>query len=217
MAALKILVPIVVFLSALAAAQQQPQVRVNYLNVCAPAAAEQKEIGGALARIARRPAFAADFEVARGRSALADSAVSRWVRIRREFRPDSPFTNVQYSFSVDEQNATETLVFRLREAKDVMQVSVEQSAATARPEEALAAAASVTRIRLERFGKSSVALARCGDSDQSAYEPLFRSASEVLAAYRTALDVRRTVPGDLARIEGSTTAKSPGTAKKLSH
>jgi hypothetical protein len=42
------------------------------------------------------------------------------------------------------------------------------------------------RLRLERFGKPSVALARCQDSamgpapKQSGYEPLFRSASEVL-------------------------------------
>jgi hypothetical protein len=63
-----------------------------------------------------------------------------------------------------------------------------------------------SRVRLERFGKSSVALARCPGSengpppDQSVYEPLFRSASEVLANYRSLLGVRHTVPAELAQI-----------------
>jgi hypothetical protein len=63
-----------------------------------------------------------------------------------------------------------------------------------------------SRIRLERFGRSSVALARCSVAeggpapDQSAYEPLFRSASEVLANYRQLLGVRRTVPEELVKV-----------------
>ena len=36
--------------------------------------------------------------------------------------------------------------------------------------------------------------------DQSAYEPLFRSASEVLANYRHVLEARRLIPEELARI-----------------
>ena len=34
-----------------AAASQQPQVKVNMLNVCTPSAEEQKEIAAALAKI----------------------------------------------------------------------------------------------------------------------------------------------------------------------
>ncbi len=64
----------------------------------------------------------------------------------------------------------------------------------------------VSHLRLERFGKSSVALTRCSATaagpapDQSAYEPLFRSASEVLANYRGLLGVKNIVPQELAKI-----------------
>jgi hypothetical protein len=74
-------------------------------------------------------------------------------------------------------------------------------------------------VRLERFGKSSIALARCSGSengpppDQSAYEPLFRSASEVLANYRSLLSVRRTVPAELAQIPGGKETAKPKSAK----
>jgi hypothetical protein len=80
----------------------------------------------------------------------------------------------------------------------------------------VAANTPASRIRLERFGKSSVALARCAGADngappdQSAYEPLFRSASEVLADYRRQLGVRRTVPAELAQIPSA----APTTATK---
>ena len=55
------------------AASPQPQVRVNYLNVCSPSAEEQRQIAGALERISAHPKFAVDFEVARGRSTLSGS------------------------------------------------------------------------------------------------------------------------------------------------
>jgi len=75
--------------------------------------------------------------------------------------------------------------------KELIQVALEDSAsAVSSPETMLIANTPASRIRLERFGKSSVALARCSASggpapDQSAYEPLFRNASEVLANYRS--------------------------------
>lgn len=198
----------VVLISMAAAAQQQPQVRVNFLNVCAPSDAEQKDIASALARIPRRPVFAADFEIARGRSTAVDLPASRWVRIRYEFPASSPYLNVQYSFSIDEKAAVETLVFRLREPKDLMQVSIENSALGATPESLLGANASAGRVKLEYFGKASVALARCENADQSAYQPLFRTASEIMNIYRTSLHVRRTVPADLARTERPAPSRS---------
>ncbi len=197
---MKILCAILCLLAPSLGAAQQPPIRVNVLNVCTPAEAEQKEIATALARIPRKPAFSADFEVARGRSTPSDAPVSRWVRIRREFRSESPFLNVQYTFSADQTGAVETLVFRVRDPKDVMQIAIEASGSGPSPASRLAAAAVAGRIRLERFGKSSVALARCPQADQSAYEPLFRTASEVLNGYRSALNVQRTVPADLARV-----------------
>ncbi len=51
--------------------------------------------------------------------------------------------------------------------------------------------------------------------DQSAYEPLFRSASEVLANYRSLLGVKKIVPEELAKISGaSKPASKPKTAAK---
>ena len=208
---MRILGTFALLLAAVAAAQQPPapQVRVNVLNVCTPGTAEQQEIAAALARIPSRPAFTPDFEVARGRSTAPDAPSSRWVRMRHEFPESSPFATVQYSFSVDERNSVvETLVWRLRQDKNLMQVSLERSAEGETPGAALAAAPTVTRIRLEHFGKASVALARCPGADQAAYEALFRAASDLLGRYRTALDVRRTVTADLARIgAASSTSK----------
>ena len=78
---------------------QQPKVKVNVLNVCAPSSDEQKELSSALAKIPGKPVFATDYEVSRGHSTLDPStpipgmeslppgAVSAadWVRVRREF------------------------------------------------------------------------------------------------------------------------------------
>jgi len=204
----------------------QPQVKVNLLNVCTPSAEEQKEIAAALARVPRQPLFADDFEISHGRSTLDTppnflqpaqnakmsdaSSVANYVRIRREFAVQAMFSSVQYSFSNDGQNMVETLVLHVRDPKDLIQVSMEDSASAIGSAESMVSANTpANRIRLERFGKSSIALARCSAAengpapDQSAYEPLFRSASEVLANYRKLLQVRRTVPAELAQIPGS--------------
>jgi hypothetical protein len=210
----------------------QPQVKVNMLNVCTPSADEQKEIAAALARIPKQPLFGSDFEVSRGRSTLEDMpgilqpgqeghvagepSVARYVRIRREFSVQALFASVQYSFSNDGQNMIETLVLHVRDPKDLIQVSIEDSASSVTSAEAMLRANNpASRVRLERFGKSSVALARCTATeggpppDQSAYEPLFRSASDVLANYRGLLGVRTMVPQELARISGVSQQKTP--------
>jgi hypothetical protein len=227
------------FLAAPVIAQQasdqtaaQPQVKVNVLNVCTPSLDEQKEIASALARIPRKPLFSADFEVSRGRSTLAEApnflqagagtqvsdepSVASYVRIRREFSVQAMFSSVQYSFSNDGQNMVETLVLHVRDPKDLIQVSLEDSASAIGSAQAmLAANTPVNRVRLERFGKSSVALARCTGSengpapDQTAYEPLFRSASDVLNDYRTLLGVRRMVPEELAKVSASANTRPP--------
>jgi hypothetical protein len=213
----------------------QPQVKVNVLNVCTPSAEEQKEIASALARVPKQPLFGSDFEVSRGRSTLTDMpnflqpgqgthiagepSVASYVRVRREFSVQALFASVQYSFSNDGQNMIETLVMHVRDPKDLMLLSLEDSASSvSSPEVMLAANTPVSRIRLERFGKSSVALARCAASesgatiDQSAYEPLFRSASEVLVNYRGLLGVRRTVPEELAKVEPGVKPSNPKSA-----
>jgi hypothetical protein len=191
-----------------------PQVRVNYLNVCTPSDAEKAEILSALDHLPAMPRFGSDFEIARGRSTSPEDAVaagpgakmsgppavSRWVRIRKEFTDASPYLNVQYSFSVASDTAEEALVFRVREPKDVMQVSLSNSAALlANPAQAVTAQTPVDRIRLERFGRSSLVLARCKNADQSAYEPLFQKASEVFNRYREQLGARSIVAQDLPK------------------
>ena len=205
------------------ASSTQPQVKVNLLNVCTPSAEEQKEIAAALARVPKQPLFASDFEISHGVSTLTDApnflqpgqstqvsgepSVARYVRIRREFAVQAMFSSVQYSFSNDGQNMVETLVLHVRDPKDLIQVSMEDSAsAIGSVATMLAANTPASRIRLERFGKSSVALARCLASesgsapDQTAYEPQFRGASDVLANYRRLLGVRHTVLAELAQI-----------------
>src|SRR3954469_4940893 len=208
----------------------KPQVKVNVLNVCSPSAAEQQEISTALARIPKRPSFSPDFEVDRGRSVLdpnanpitgmangpaapassLQQAFAEFVRIRRDFPNGETFSTAQYSFSRDKQEMVETLVFRLREAKDLLEISIESTASSVTTAAAmLTAATPAERIKLERFGKSSVVLARCSGSnggpapDQSAYESLFASASSILSDYRGVLDARKLIPAELARIGGS--------------
>jgi hypothetical protein len=220
-------------------AAQQPQVKVNMLNVCTPSADEQKEISSALARIPKQPSFAPDFEVDRGRSTLDETpdflktasntqvsgepSIASWVRIRREFPTQTPFSTVQYSFSVDAKNMSETLTFRLRDPKDLLQVSIEDSAsAVTPPATMLATNTPASRIRLERFGKSSIVLARCSGveggpaPDQSAYEPLFQSATGIVTSYRGLLGARHTIPDELARVAAVSGghAKPSGTVAK---
>jgi hypothetical protein len=103
----------------------------------------------------------------------------------------------------------------VRDPKDLMELSIEDSASSVPSAEAmLTANTPASRIRLERFGKSSIALARCSGNeggpppDQSAYEPLFQSASDVLQNYRHLLGVRTLVPQELARISGVSKPKA---------
>jgi hypothetical protein len=232
----KILILVIAMaIAAAVSAQQQPPVKVNVINVCAPAADEQKELSSALAKVPGKPAFSKDYEVSRGHSTLDPSipipgmqplppgAVSAadWVRVRREFPDTTLFSNVQYSFSVDAKNMVETLVLRVRDPKDMMQISIEDSAsAVASATAMLSTSTPVSRVKLERFGKPSVALARCSGAegtpatDQSAYEPIFHAASSIMERYRDALGARKMIPQELARLGvGTATKQAAGTKK----
>ncbi len=222
-------------LAAALASAQQPPVKVNVLNVCSPSPENQKELSAVLARLPAKPLFATDYEISRGRSTLDQStaipgmqplpagakSTAKWVRMRRDFPESSPFSNVQYSFSVDEANMVETLVLRVRDPKDVMEVSIEDSASAVTSAAAmLASNTPVSRIKVERFGKSSVVLARCSGGagnpapDQSAYEPVFHSASAVMNRYRDLLGARRMIPQELARLGAGKAAKPAAPGKK---
>ncbi|MFY9559888.1 MAG: hypothetical protein WAQ52_06620 [Terriglobales bacterium] len=223
------------WISAALAFAQQPPVKVNVLNVCTPSPDEQKELSAALAKVPGKPTFGTDYEVARGRSTLDQSAAipgmqplpagvtstADWVRVRREFPESAPFSNTQYSFSLDSKDMVETLVFRVREPKDLMQISIEDSAsAVTSPAAMLSTNTPVSRIKLERFGRSSVVLARCSTSeggplpDQSAYEPIFRTAFSIMSRYRDGLGVRRLVPQELDRLGAGGVAKTGAGVKK---
>jgi hypothetical protein len=227
---------VVLAVAHLVTAQQspQPQVKLNVLNVCAPSAEDQQQISSALQRIPLMASFTQDFEIDRGRSLLdqgadllklgqlgqnaqmaSDPGTSDWVRVRREFPAPGQFATVQYSFSKDPKSLVETLVFRVRDPKDLLQVAIEDStSAVATPANMLATDTPATRIKLERFGKPSIVLARCQGKegeppDQSAYEPLFRTASAIAANYRDLLNVRHTVPEELARVGAMKEKKNP--------
>jgi hypothetical protein len=221
--------------------QQQPPVKVNVLNVCTPSSDEQKEIASALARVPKQPLFSQDFEVARGRSSLAEApgflqagqsaqmsdepSIANWVRLRREFSLQALFSTVQYSFSNDGKTMIETLVLHVRDPKDLEQLSIEDSASSVTtPAAMLGTSTPASRIKLERFGKSSVVLARCSSSeggpapDQTAYEPLFSSASAIMTNYRALLNARRTVPDELSRVAAAAakpaSKSQPGGSRK---
>ena len=204
------LLGLLLLLPALALAQEQkgPPVKVNILNVCSPAAEDQKEIAAALARIPAQPKFGSDFEVSRGHSTPPEGVASNWVRIRHDFVAESPFSTAQYQFSVDAKRIREGVVLQRRELKEATQVSFENEVTDgSTPAAVLASDTPVARIRVERFGKSSLTLVRCPAVDQSAYEPLFHAASGLLTQYRAALNARSIVPGELQEL-------SPGEGRR---
>ena len=232
--AILIFLALVPFAAAQQPSQPAPKVKVNVLNVCSPSTEEQQQIASALSRIPKQPIFSQDFEVDRGQSSLdeaagflqpaaktgsSDPAIATWVRIRREFAVQALFSTVQYSFSVDSKDMVETVVFHVRDPKDLLEVAIEDSAsAVTAPAAMLDADTPANHIKLARFGKPSIVLARCSAPegappiDQSAYEPLFKSASAVVDNYRHLLEARRLVPEELARI----TPPSPAPAKPTS-
>lgn len=173
--------------------------RLNYVNACAPSEEEHAALKSALAKVGGKPAFADDFEISRGRTTVKEGP-SKFVRLRRDFAPESQLLTAQYSMSTDEKNTIETLVLRLRDPKEFHELSIEDrvSVDAASPATVLAANTPAARIRLERLGKSSVTLSRCTGADQSAYEPLFKQASEIMANYRGALGLRSSFRSDLA-------------------
>lgn len=227
-----LLTPMVFFGQENKPAPQKPEVRVHMLNVCTPSADEQREIAAALSQVPRKPSFSEDFEVDRGRSVLdqranplsvvypgaaapAEKSIADFVRVRRDITGSGTYSTVQYSFSRDTQQMVETLVLRVRDPKELLQVSIEDSASSVTSAAAmLSSGTPAARIKLERFGKSSVVLARCTatadgpPADQSAYEPLFGSASSLLAAYRGLLGATTLVPEELSRIRHNTATSS---------
>ena len=178
----------------------KPQVKVNYLNVCTPGTDELAVISNALTAVQPKPAFSTDFEISRGRTTLKDAPDARYVRLRRDFAPESPLLTAQYSMSTDATNTIEILVLRPRDPKDFLEVVMENrvTAGAAAPLAVLQVDTPTSRVRIERLNKSSAVLARCQEVDQSAYDPMFLQASDIMAQYRAALGLRTAFRSDIA-------------------
>lgn len=196
------------------------KIQVSFLNTCNPPQADLDEMARALARVKERPSFSSDFEVSRGITTLTDAEAraagvpegtgttpSSWVRIRREFPEKAVLTDVQYSLSVDGDATSEVLAMHLRDSREVLQILISDSV-TGTPEQVLKVNTPPDRIRIERFGKSSIVLARCAAVDQSGYATIFNSASEVLEKYRAAMAVASVIPAELARLPKAKESKS---------
>ncbi|MBZ5493331.1 MAG: hypothetical protein LAO76_20635 [Acidobacteriia bacterium] len=194
----------------------KPQVKVNYLNVCTPGTDEQAIIKSALAAVQSKPAFSTDFELSRGRTSLKDAPDAKYVRLRRDFAAESPLLTAQYSMSTDATNTVEILVLRPRDPKDFLQVVMEDrmSASAAKPLSLLQVDTPTSRVRVERLNKSSAVLSRCEEVDQSAYEPVFHQASEIMAQYRAALGLRTAFRSDLAWLNANAKAAAPAPKRK---
>lgn len=194
----------------------KPQVKVNYLNVCTPGTDEQAIINGALAAVKPKPVFSTDFELSKGRTSLKDAPDAKYVRLRRDFAAESPLLTAQYSMSTDTTNTVEILVLRPRDPKDFLQVAMEDrvSANAAKPLSLLQVDTPISRVRVERFNKSSAVLSRCEEVDQSAYEPVFRQASEIMAQYRAALGLRSAFRSDIAWLNADAKPVTPAPKRK---
>lgn len=219
-----LIVSVGALLTLLAAAQQpaaapQTKIQVNFLNSCRPAPGDVEEMGRALARMKARPLFAADFEVSRGVTTLTEAearaagapagsgnTTSTYVRIRKEFPENAVLTDAQYSLSVEGNSASEVLALHLRDSREVLQVLISDSVVGSAAQ-VVKADTPPDRIRVERFGKASIVLARCGAVDQSAYEPLFQTAANILEEYRAAMAVKRVVPSEMAQLPGHRASK----------
>ncbi|MGE5322383.1 MAG: hypothetical protein ACM3SW_05955 [Actinomycetota bacterium] len=195
--------------------QKQPPIKVNVLNVCTPGSGDQAVLKSALAKARERTLFAGDFEIARGRATLKDAPTSRYVRLRRDLEQKSPWETAQYSMSRDPRSTIETLVLRMRDPTEFHELSIEDqvSSDAASAAVVLSSDTPASRIRVERLGKSSVALAQCPQVDQSAYQPLFAEASEIMAQYRKEMGLRTEFRADINWLDGGG-AQKPAKAQK---
>ncbi len=201
------------------AAQDKPQVRLNYLNVCNPSAEEQSVLKAALSKVSTKPGFVEDFEISRGVATVKDAGPSRYVRLRREFTAQSPWLIAQYSISTDAGNTIEILVLRLRDPKEFHEIALEArvSAEAAAPLAVVTTDTPPARVRVERLGKGAVVLARCEGADQTAYEPLFKQAADIMATYRGALGMRTSFRSDIAWLSGRKKSSNSGKSAPSVH
>ncbi len=133
------------------------------------------------------------------------------MRIRKEFPEKAVLTDAQYSLSVEGNAASEALALHLRDSREVLQILISDTVAGSAAQ-VVRAETPPDRIRIERFGKASIVLARCGGVDQSAYEPLFAQAGGILEQYRAAMAVKTVVPAELAHLPKENSSKAAGSS-----
>ncbi|HEY0566257.1 MAG TPA: hypothetical protein VGC88_11770 [Terriglobales bacterium] len=184
-----------------AVAQEQPQLKVNYLNACRPSDTDRKELDQALQTFSSVPHFSAEFDITRG-AQQAEHGLVRYVRVRREFAAPAVISSVQYSVSADAKGTTETLILKPRDSKQIVQLMIEHSVASGNPSALVAESTSADRVRLERYGTTAVVLARCADVDQSAFASEFTTASTELQRYKSAVQSSTPVQADLKWLDG---------------
>ena len=180
----------------------QPQIRLNYMNVCVPNAKDQEVLVSALNSMLPAASPIADYEQTRGR-ATTENEVVWYIRLRREFPAKSAFTTAQYTIQEDGEKMSEVLVLHPRDSKTTLQILLEDSAPLQSGPLAsfLSVNSPVTRIKIERFGSSSVGLSRCEEADQHAYDAIFHQASQVFAAYRGSLGLKSLLRTDLTWLQ----------------
>ena len=208
----------------------KPKIQLSFVNSCRPAPPEVEQMKRALASVSETPRFSSDFEISRGLTTLtgeeeraaglasglatgltgkSESTPSSWVRIRRDFPDNALLTDAQYSLSIEDGSAAESLALHLRDSREALEISI-SAAATGSASQMVRSDTPPERIRIERFGRSSVVLARCPSIDQSAYEPLFQTADEIFRKYRAAMAVRSVVPAELAHLPALRASGSKG-------
>ena len=146
-------------------------------------------------------------EAGQGGHVADEPSVASYVRIRREFSVQALFSSVQYSFSNDGTNMVETLVLHVRDPKDLIQVSMEDSASsvTSRRRHAWLQYSGQPRppgALRQVLGRAGPMLGsrRWSGAGPERLRTLFRGASDVLANYRRLLGVNMIVPDELAKI-----------------
>ncbi|HKR32749.1 MAG TPA: hypothetical protein VJT08_19875, partial [Terriglobales bacterium] len=78
-----------------------------------------------------------------------------------------------------------------------------------KPSAVLGADTPASRVRVERAGKSTVALARCEGVDQSKYDAIFSQASSILTDYRRVLRLKSMLASDVAWLSGGSSTTHP--------
>ncbi|MDR3764858.1 MAG: hypothetical protein P4M01_12265 [Acidobacteriota bacterium] len=198
----------------------KPKYKVSLVNSCRPSPADASEMRHLLEPFRAKPAYSGDFEIARGVTTLSEAEAlasgvasdtagkpSHWVRLSRDLTEKSALSGAQYSLSHEDRSVTEVLVLHLRNTDKAMQI-VFSSTVTGSPEQVLRTLTPPDHIRIERYGHSSLMLARC-PVDQALYEPLFTLGREIFATYRETMGVERIVPEELERLNGRKESKSP--------